>query len=293
MLPGWKAFVYPAVIIASGLALSGCASINHVLYADGEAPIVQGPPARDNVTPLASAYSCMADRMRGRQPIGIAVGNIRDYTGRTSDSEGMAITQGGALMVISALGKLGPAVRMHERFDTQVSEIELAHIDRRRLGDGETHEVEGQEVPWMPYFGGTILKSDFFIVGGITELNYNIQSGGVQFSVNLVGPKARTYTMNIAADLRIVDTESLVVVKTVSLQKQIVGYEVGAGIFRFFNTNLVDLHTGAKNQEPLHLGVRTVLELGVLDLISSVSDVNHVPCLSDEARAVAEQAVYK
>src|SRR5690606_34161836 len=41
-----------------------------------------------------------------------------------------------------------------------------------------------------------------------------------------------------------------------------------------------DLHSGAKNQEPLQLGVRTVPELGVLELVAAVTGVTHTPCLS-------------
>src|SRR5690606_10156318 len=104
-----------------------------------------------------------------------------------------------------------------------------------------------QTVPWVPYFGGTILRSDYYIVGGITELNYNVQSGGVQVLVAGVGPKARTFTMSVGVDLRIINTKTLVVAGTVSLQKQIVGYEVGFDIFRFWDNDLYDVSLGMKN----------------------------------------------
>lgn len=284
------------MLVCSLMSLTACASVSHIQVQEGEAPLVQGPPARDNTTPLAAAYACMSERMSGIEAIGIGVGNVKDYTGRFSDSEGNTITQGGPLMVMSALGKLGDSVRMHERFDTQVTDLEMVYLEKRRLGDGDQHEVEGNAVPWLPYYGGTILESDYFIVGGITELNYNIQSGGAEFSVNQIGPKARTYTMNVAADLRIVDTRTLVVEKTVSMQKQIVGYEVGAGIFSFFSSNLIDLNAGAKNQEPLHLGVRTILELGVLELIAAVTDIDLGSCAIEvevEPSVTAQAPIYK
>lgn len=269
-----------SVLVASAtLALTGCASISHEKQGPKEAPVVVGPPVRDNFTPLRNAYACYKEQIASIKPIGIGVGDVKDYTGKYSDSEGNAITQGGALMVMSALGKLAPAIRQHERFDTRIAELELVYMDRKQLGGGK-YVVDGKEVPWEPYYGGSIHGSDYFIVGGITELNYNIQSGGAEFQVNQVGPKGRTYVINVAADLRIVDTRSLIVQHTVSLQKQIVGYEVGFGIFRFFGTNLFDLNTGAKNQEPLQLGVRTVLELGVLELVSAVTKVPYQNCMS-------------
>jgi outer membrane protein OmpA-like peptidoglycan-associated protein len=178
-----------------------------------------------------------------------------------------------------------------ERFDTRIAELELAYIDRRQLGDGEDHVLDNgkgkNQVPWVPYFGGSILRSDYYIIGGITELNYNIQSGGFEFAINNSGIKDRTYTMNIGVDLRIVDTKSLRVVKTVSLEKQITGYEVGADTFRFFGNRLFDVNVGAKNQEPLQLGVRTVLEQGTLELISAVAGGQADSCIQNAGAAQA------
>ena len=176
--------------VAAMLAVSGCASIEHRIEAKGEAPVIMGPAARDNTTPLKDTYACMEERLRGARTVGIGVGDIKDYTGKYSDLEGSAVTQGGALMVISALGKLGDTVRIHERFDTSVAELELVYTEKRQLGDGRKHDVDGKTVPWAPYYGGTIRESDYYIVGGITELNYNIQSGGGEFAVSMIGPRA-------------------------------------------------------------------------------------------------------
>jgi len=85
--------------------------------------------------------------------------------------------------------------------------------------------------------------------------------------------------MSIGIDLRIINTHNLVVTRTVSMQKQIVGYEVGFDIFRFFGSDLFDINLGAKNMEPLQLGVRTALEQGVFELMSAVTNVNAQSCL--------------
>lgn len=277
------------VTAAAIVSLTGCmASVDHYKRNSDEAPTVQGPPVTDNTTPLEGTFQCMAQKIResGRNRIRVAVGTVKDYTGKFSESEGgNPITQGGSLMVMSALGKLGDAVRLQERFDTQVTELELRYLDRRYLGDGSVHEVRGktggsQKVPWKPYYGGTVIESDYFIVGGITELNYNVQTGGLEVNIDGFGGKGRVFTVNVAADLRIVDTSSLEVLKTVSLQKQITGYEVGANIFSFFKNTLVDVNAGMKSQEPLQLGVRTVLELGVLELVGSVTGVDEKPLVN-------------
>lgn len=282
-----------ALSAALALPAGGClplAEFHSVQNAPDEAPVMYGPKVYRNATPLDGALACLGAKVRAKhQRFAIGVGDIKDYTGKFSQLEGAAITQGGSLMLYSALGKLGRGIRIHERFDTRIGEAELAFIDRRQLGNGRANTVDAppgpngeapRPVPWVPYYGGTILESQYYIVGGITEVNYNIQTGGAEFAVSNIGPKARTFTMNIAVDLRLVDTRSLVVVKTANFQKQITGYEVGAGVFRFFGIELFDINVGAKNQEPIQLGVRTTLEYAVLDLIGSIARVDYRPCLS-------------
>jgi curli biogenesis system outer membrane secretion channel CsgG len=280
------------ILFASTL-LGGCttgiAHLETVKNSPKEASIIISSPVRSNVTPMNEALSCFGGKLKAakKKPISIGIGDIKDYTGKQGQDEGYAITQGGALMAYTALGKIGSGVLLHERFDTRIAEAELIYGEKRQLGDGGKHEVDdpksGQpvEVPWKPYFGGSIRQSQYFIVGGITELNYNIQSGGAEFAVSNVGPKARIFTMNVAVDLRVVGTQSLIVHDTVSLSKQITGYEVGVGVFRFFGTNLFDVNIGAKNQEPLQLGVRTAIEAAVLELVASVADVDPTGCIPE------------
>lgn len=296
-LMGPKIWTRLATGMVTVLVVTGCAMVPlSERQAPGEAPVVIGPPVRENDTRLEDAFVCVANELRNNNApqLGIAVGEVRDFTGKFSEADGgNPITQGGALMVMSALGKLGSTVRIHERYDTRIADMELAYMDRRQLGDGRTHVVGGeqgrQQVPWLPYLGGTVLQSDYYIVGGITELNYNIASGGIQAGVNAINPQARTFTVNVAVDLRIVNTESLVVKRTVSLSKQLVGYEVGLDIFRFFGSTLVDLNTGIKAQEPMQMGVRVALEQGVLDLIGALHGVDPAPCINRE-RSTSEHS---
>lgn len=275
------------------LGLSACVSMQQQRLAPGEQPVLVGPAVRDNRTPMDAALACFADHLSvgHPQPLVIGVGDVRDYTGKYSVNEGNAITQGGALMVYSALGKLRGTVSLAERFDPTIAERELGYTDRRQLGDGGTHQVAGpagkQAVPWLPYYGGSIAASDYYIVGGITELNYDIRSGGLEAGFNAVGPKARTYTQSVAIDLRIVDTRSLLVVKTVSLTKQFTGYEIGFGIFRFFGSDLFDINIGAKGQEPLQLGIRTALEDATMRLVGAVAQVDPEPCMSQRSWLIA------
>ncbi len=290
-----------AAATATVLFLSGCASPRYTTQqmADDEVPVMTGSAPRWNGTPLEPVFACLSHQIAATQrpALAIAVGDIKDYTGKYSQGDGNAITQGGALMVYSALGKLGGAVELRERFDTRIAELELAYTDRRQLGDGRAHSLRddsgaaAKNVPWVPYYGGTILKSNYYIVGGITELNYNIQSGGADLQVNGIGPKARTFTMSVGVDLRMVETETLRIVGTVSLQKQITGNEVGLNIFRFFGSDLFDLSAGFKNLEPLQLGVRTTLEQGVIDLVAHATGADARACAAQSAQPDRGKAV--
>lgn len=272
-----------AVLLFSAALLAGCTTLPAQKLAEDEAPVVMGSGSRHNFTPMEPGLLCLAQAMRASDVriASVTVGDVKDYTGKYSQNEGNAITQGGSLMIYSALGKLGDAIRLQERFDTRIAELELAYADRRQLGDGQFHAVEAGKpaVPWVPYFGGSILRSDYYIVGGITELNYNIASRGVELNVSAIGGKQRTFTMNVGVDLRIIDSRSLLVLKTVSMQKQITGEEVGAGVFRFFGNELLDVNVGAKSQEPLQLGVRTAIEHGVVELIAAVSGLQPRACV--------------
>lgn len=280
------------VSLLSGCAGLGAPGVGLQRAAKGEVPVPVGTPVRTNRTPMEPAIACVADLVvqTGAKPKVIAVGEVKDYTGKYSINEGSAITQGGALMVYSALGKMGDAVTVAERYDPLVAERELGYIDRRQLGNGEEHVVNGAKVRWMPYFGGSIAQSDYFIVGGITELNYNIRSGGADLAFNNIGPKVRTFTQSVAVDLRIVDSRTLLVLKTVSLTKQFTGYEVGASVFRFFGNDLFDITVGSKGQEPLQLGIRAALEEATLRLVAPVLNVSPEQCLAEAASRIANMS---
>ena len=278
----WRAAAAASLLANLAACTTNLAGVQVQRIAPGEAAIQLGPPVRDNVTPMEGVLACFARKLNAsnRRPLVIGVGDIKDFTGRYSINEGSVVTQGGSLMLFSALGKLGGTVRIAERFDATIAERELGYMDRRQLGNGEMQDANGQKVPWLPYYGGTIQVSDYYIAGGISEVNYNISSGGAEASVNNIGAKRRTYTQSVAVDLRIVDTKTLLVVDAISLSKQFSGYEVGANTFRFFGLGLVDINVGQKGQEPLQLGIRAAIEEAAVRLIGRVTGVDPMPCLA-------------
>ncbi len=112
--------------------LSGCISTSADDTGRYTAPI-GGSPVIGNETPYSAALRCFSHYTAGH-PLRIAVGQIADYTGKyESDNSGRKLTQGAALMAMSALSKAG--VPMVERFDTSVAEMELKYANNKLIGD--------------------------------------------------------------------------------------------------------------------------------------------------------------
>jgi len=270
----------PVAALAAALAVSGCA-VSPVagpggLYARpiGSAPVTANP------TPYSEALVCMGDyARRGRLPSPrIAVGRISDYTGKEEAEGGRKVTQGASLMAISALAKSG--ARLVERFDTSVSELELKYANNKLITD-EPVATPGEPQPYRKITAGQVPGSDFYLVGGITELNYNIRSVGADAFAGDKDAKdtkgfirGRLFVMNVGLDLRLVETRTLEVVDVVSYQKQIIGREVGVGVFDFFNGNVIDVSAGQAGLEPVQLAVRSVVERAVLEMMANLYGVS-------------------
>lgn len=245
----------------------------------GDAPVTGNPTA---YTP---ALECLAAHARnsGLTAPRIAVGRILDYTGAVSEEGGRRITQGASLMAMSAFAKAG--ARLVERFDTSVTELELRYANNRLIG-GEAGDDSVRRI-----YAGQMPGSDYYFVGGITEMNYNIRSAGVDAQgghtdardgVGHVG--ARLYVMNIALDFRLIDTRTLEVVDVISYQKQIIGREVRAGMFSFFDDTIIDIAAGERALEPVQLAVRAGVERAVVEVMSNFYRV------SDSSICAAELA---
>jgi curli production assembly/transport component CsgG/holdfast attachment protein HfaB len=230
-------------------------------YADpiGSAPVLNNP------TPYTEALYCMGDMFAGVDMVApqvVSVGKILDYTGKDDIDTGRRLTQGAALMAMSALGKAG--IPQVERFDTSVTELELKFADNKLIGD----EKDLQGIRRI--IAGEIPASAYHLIGGITELNYNIRSNEGEVLYDIVSFGARYYVMNIGLDLRLVHTKSLKVIETVSYQKQIIGRELRGGLFEFFDGKLLDLGLGERSLEPIQLAVRSVVERAVFELMREI-----------------------
>jgi curli biogenesis system outer membrane secretion channel CsgG len=237
----------------------------------GNAPVTANP------SPYSAALVCIGGYAR-QHKLGaprIAVGRISDYTGKSeADGSGRKVTQGASLMAMTALAKAG--MPLVERFDTSISELDLKYSNNKLISDGPRGPGPGPTESRKIY-EGQVAGVDFYLVGGITELNYNIYSVGADAyagdkdTTGLKGNfRSSIYVMNVAIDLRLVNSRSLEVVDVISYQKQIIGREVGVGIFDFLNGNIFDVSAGAGAQEPLQLAVRSLIERAVVEISANL-----------------------
>ncbi|MDY7522688.1 CsgG/HfaB family protein [Sphingomonas sp. 10B4] len=244
------------------------------------------PPPPQYVTPLSgaqvidddTAYSpllrCLAATSANSVRPRIAVGEVADYTGRLDGLNGTVAPQGAALMVMSAISKAG--FPLAERLDLRIARQELDYANSKLLGpDGKPTDA------YRRIYSGSIAEADMIVLGGITELDFNIQSDVAEISIGPVGGGARSYVMSVGVDLRLIDARSLRVIKVISLQKQIRGRELRAGIFEFIGNTTLDLGVGRRRQEPVHGAIRAIIEKAVIDLIAGQRGANAPECPSN------------
>lgn len=235
------------------LTLAGCAAVTAPTGSAGVKPAFSYA-VTDNDTPYSQCLEKLKDIEVNNLPV-FAVGEIADKTGQINlDENSHALTQGASEMVISALAKTGKA-HMVERLDLRIPLAEVKLAEQKRL----MRSIEDY---------GKLPASDFILVGAITELNYNIVSGGAQLYVRGIGGGARTVIINVGVDLRVIDSKNFRIRYVSSLQKQILGYEVEANVFRFFGDTLVEFDAGSIRNEPLQLGVRSVIEMAVYQIFT-------------------------
>lgn len=238
--------------MVAAVGLSGCSGV--IAPSNKGVRPAYSYPVTNNDTPYSQCLSSLRVLPANNLPV-FAVGEVSDKTGQLNNEDnGHALSQGVSEMVISALAKTGKA-QMVERLDLRIPLAEMKLAEQKRLN--RTEEAYGK----LP-------ASDFIIVGALTELNYNIVSGGTQLFVRGIGGGARTVVINVALDLRVIDSRNFAIRYVSSLQKQIYGIEVEANVFRFFGDTLIEFDAGAIRNEPLQLGVRSVVEMAVYQIMT-------------------------
>ena len=239
-------------VAIGALALSGCSTAFDTTQQTK--PLI-GPPVTDNVTPYTVCLTTLERRPVNSRPT-FAIGQIVDKTGKNAYDDvnnSTELSQGVSEMVISAFFKTGQ-VNLTERLDPRIALAE--------------QQLVQQNLIQTPVGQADVAPAHFLVLGALTELNYNIMSGGNRLYVAGVGGSRRFAVINVGIDLRLVDMRTLGTVYVTSLQKQIVGQEYEAGIFRFFGDQFVEFDSGRVRNEPLQLGVRSVVEMAAYQILT-------------------------
>jgi curli production assembly/transport component CsgG/holdfast attachment protein HfaB len=282
--------------LLSAVLLSACTS----LPPPGDEPkenLLQGPVPFSAETPSSQALRCLARYDLGRRDLRVAVGEIPDLTGRYDfEDTGSFATQGATYMMVTALGQAG--VRQVNRSTLGIAEFELNQAIQQRLGEGRPILVGNQQITYRPVPRGAFLGSTHYITGAITELDFNAVSGGVDVSIGGIGGAARYFLLQIGLDLAVTETQSTEIVLGRGWRKQLVGYEVEADVFRFFeiggDDELFDINIGEQPNEPLQGAVRWIIETAAFDLLRDlyVLDGRCEPVLGEAQRRHMPAAVH-
>lgn len=261
-------------LLAFTFAAAGCTTIPSFTAADYVNPI-DGARVVDNTTRYSDNLDCLRPKLVKSEGNSkrFAVGRVSDFTGKEDLTNGKRITQGASLMVMSALSRAGAT--LVERFDTSISDMELKYADNKLITDNPETQA------YRKLMSGSLPGSDYHVVGGITEVNYNIRSGSVDSSIRFIALGSRYFVMNVAIDLRLVNTKTLEVVNNQSLQKQIIGTELSGGFFRIFSEGTVDIAASERTQEPIQRGVRMVVEQAVFNILNDTFGLNAGECRLD------------
>ncbi|WBQ12922.1 hypothetical protein L2D00_13890 [Hyphomonadaceae bacterium BL14] len=273
----------------AALTLSACATSS---MSEPVQPL-QGPAEVVLETQYTEALQCLADHARTQAfpPPRIAVGHITDFTGANDYFSGRRLTQGAALMAMTALADAG--MRVVERFDMGVIQAELGYTQSGLVRDSDTQLREVQL--------GQMQGADLYIVGGLTEFNPNIRSSGANL---FVGSDSATggagalginnFVVDVGIDLRLIDVRSSDVLSVRAFRKQIIGREVETGVFQFLTGGVIDINAGGRSLEPVQTAVRTMIDRAVFEFVAALYNLDPVECLGEQAaRAIAASGTFE
>jgi len=262
--------------LSFSILLTSCAATNKQLTA----PIspLAGPPIQDTKTPYSTMLTCIgeaANNLNVRR-ISLAVNPIPDKTGKFNYSdEGYQVTQGAEDMMVSALAKTG-AFTLVERNMLEVTQMEMQYANQFLLSDADPKKnvIDSQGRLARALRSGMVIGSDYVVAGSISEINYNIGSGGFNLTIDGIGAGWQAFWMDIGMDLRVINTDTTEIVMALPLRKQVWGYQNQAGIVHFFGNTYVNAAAGSIRQEPIELAVRSIIEDAVGDI---TKQLYHLP----------------
>jgi curli production assembly/transport component CsgG/holdfast attachment protein HfaB len=269
--------VRAAVVALGAIGLAGCTTWTPNF--SNVTPIT-GPAPYSNRTPMHSALVCLRASTSATPDVRLGVADFVDGSGASlgdGDVNGRYFSQRPDLMMIVALAKTG--VRLVNRTSTAVAEWEMRQAMDRRLGEGKPVVVGQTRFDYRPVRAGEFLGSTYYVNGAITEINWSVSSNVEEAGFLGATAGRRTYRVSIAIDMVVTNSLTTEVVFARSYSKQLVGYESGAGVFRFVEASIMpksrvelfQANIGQKQNEPVQAALRWLVELAGYETVSALS----------------------
>jgi curli biogenesis system outer membrane secretion channel CsgG len=217
-----------------------------------------------------------ADGQSGENGVTISVGLIQDKT--TREGHASPLTQAASDMTLTALTRVG-AIDLVGVTDTRdMLQYDFSGYDTGTL----INTVSSLNV-------GSLIKSDVFITGAITEYNKDIRNRnwGMGIFGKLLGADVSgdDAVINVSMDLRLVNPATGRILRSssgqllaVSLQNNIVTSGVNASSTFASNSIGITPQFGVRTADPQHLAIRELIDRAVLMLIGELYTVNWQSC---------------
>ncbi len=195
--------------------------------------------------------------------IPVAVYGLWDKTGQLKDDQlaarkSTAVSQGASEMLITALGR-SRQFRILDRVNFKDLMTEQDLRGKKRLAANDPYPEVNK-----------LIGAKYIIAGAITEYNCDVITTGGGLKIAGIGGETKFARATAAIDLRVTDTTTGEVVKTLSMRDRIIGTMVGLNLFSFLKTKyLYEFEAGRARQEPINLVVRRLIETMVYELVKS------------------------
>lgn len=122
-----------------------------------------------------------------------------------------------------------------------------------------------------PAGGAPLAAVDYLILGGVSQFDHNIVTGGAGFRLLGIGANTQYAIDTVVVDIRAIDPVNGRIIKAVSAAKRIFSFEVRANVYRYIDDDtLLEGEVGGTDSEPSQLCVREAVEKGIFMLAAEM-----------------------
>jgi len=266
-----KTAVTTAAIACACLAVAGCQTTNSTSKGALATATPKSPPTR-TITGFSEALSCMDDlfTLNGVRGLTVTAQDIPDQTQR--------VFSGTKDMLISALSRMSTKSDAFHfvAYGSDLSDI----VDLQSSHKGSS----------------SFVTPDFFVRGSISQLDEGVQQksggAGINTPVFNIGAQGRQLVSVVGMDLNMGCVKNLQIIPgmTSSNSVAVVSQGGGASVGGVLNAQSlspigINLDFNVDENEGTNQAVRTLIELGAIELMGKLTGVPYKSCLLPEQKA--------